>query len=141
MSPQELSERITTQWSIDGTRLTSKDPKSMPNGTFCDDACRRLRRSSIDVSLGSAISSDVANASTTKTFFVGCALPHTFSVTFTYIIPMFGIDFLAVSDSQTVQLSIFTFHELVTTGIVIAGLLVQISYHHWSGTTGAAVDD
>ena len=36
--------------------------------------------------------------------------------------------------------SIFTFYELVTTGIVIAGLFVQIS-NHWSGTTGAAVDD
>ena len=36
---------------------------------------------------------------------------------------------------------IFTFHGLVTTRIVIAGLFVQISHHHWGGTTGAAVDD
>ena len=69
---------------------------------------------SIDVSLGSAIGSDVANASTLSTFFVGVALPHTLSVAFTRIVPRFGEDVLAVSDFQTVQFSVFTFYELVT---------------------------
>ena len=59
-----------------------------------------------------------------------------FSIAFARIVPRFGEDFLAVSDFQTVQFCVFTFYELVT-----AGLFVQISYQHWSGTTGSAVQD
>ena len=64
------------------------------------------------MSLGSG--SNVANASTLSTFFVGVALLHTLSVAFTRIVPRFGEDFLAVSDFQTAQFSVFTFYELVT---------------------------
>ena len=35
----------------------------------------------------------------------------------------------------------FSFYEFVTTSNVTAGLFTQISHHHWSGSTGAAVDD
>ena len=65
----------------------------------------------------------------------------TFSVAFIGIIPRFGEDFRAFSDFQKVQFIIFIFRELLTTDIVIAGLCVRVSHHHWSGTTGAAVDD
>ena len=82
------------------------------------------------MSLGSAIGSDVANASTTKTFFVCFALPPNFGVAFALIMPRFGEDFLAVSDFQKVHFSVFTFYELVTAGIVIADLFVQMSLHH-----------
>ena len=60
---------------------------------------------------------------------------------FAQIMPRFGEDSLAVSGSQTVQFSILTFDELVATGIVIAGIFIQTSHHHWSKTTGATVDD
>ena len=92
--------------------------------------------SSINASLGSAICSDVANASTAETFFVGSTFPSTFSVAFARIVTGFGENFLAVSDLQTVQFSIFAFHEFVPAGIMIAGFVVQISHHHWSRTTG-----
>ena len=50
------------------------------------------------VSLGSAIRSDVTNASTAETFFVGSKLPSTCSVAFARIVPGFGEHLLAVSD-------------------------------------------
>ena len=78
------------------------------------------------MSLGSAIRSDVTNASTAETFFVGSTLPSTFSVAFARIVSGFGENFLAVSDLQTVQFSIFTFNEFVAAGVVIAGLFVQV---------------
>ena len=125
----------------------------MPNGTFRDISCSsssqfpasfpkvRISVSSIDASLGFAIGSDVANASATKTFFAGFASPSNFSVAFAQIMPRFGEDSLAVPGFQTIQPSIFTSHELVAAGVVIAGLLVQISHHNWSKTTGVAVID
>ena len=98
-----------------------------------------FRWSSINVSLGSAIRSDVTNASTAETFFVGSALFSTFSVTFARIVLGFGENLLAISDLQAVHFSIFTFHEFVTTGTVTVN--AQISHHHRSKTTGATVDD
>ena len=50
---------------------------------------REFRKSSINVSLCSAICSDAANVSTTETLFVGCALLPTLSVAFTRMIPSF----------------------------------------------------
>ena len=105
---------------------TSKDTTSMmPTGTFCHDSSSSSSQlptpfpvgedfggPPINVSLGSAIGSAMANASTTKTFFVGFAPLSTFSVAFNRIMPRFGADFLVVSDFQTVQFSIFTFYEL-----------------------------
>ena len=49
--------------------------------------------------------------------------------------------FLAVSDLQTVQFSIFTFHGFVTTGMVVVVFIAQFSHHHWSKTVCATVDD
>ena len=100
-----------------------------------------FRVSSIKVSLGSAIRSDVTNASTAEIFFVGSTLPSTFSVAFARIVSGFGQHFLAVSDLQTVQFSIFTFHGFVTVGMVVVVFIAQSSDHHWSKTAGATVDD
>ena len=46
------------------------------------------------MSLGSAIGSGAANASTRKTFFVGFALPSTFGIALARIVPRFCEDFL-----------------------------------------------
>ena len=48
--------------------------------------------------LGSAIRSDMTNASTAETLFVGSSLPSTFSVALAQIVPGFGENLLAVSD-------------------------------------------
>ena len=58
----------------------------------------RFWRSSFNVGLASAIRSDVTNASTAETFFVGSTLPSTFRVAFARIVPGFGENLLAVSD-------------------------------------------
>ena len=88
----------------------------------------RISGSSVKVSLCSAISSDVANAPTAKTIFVGSAFPSTFSVAFDRIVPGLGDNFLVMSYVQTVQ-------------FLIACLFVQVSHHHWSRATSATVDD
>ena len=69
------------------------------------------------MSLVSEIGPDVANASTTKTFFVGFARPSTLSITFARVGARFDDFFLAVSDFETVQSSVFTVNELVTAAI------------------------
>ena len=51
------------------------------------------------------------------------------------------VNFLAVSDFQTAQFPNFAFNEFVAAGVVVAGLFVQVSHHHWSKTTSATVDD
>ena len=84
----------------------------------------QISKSSIKVSLGSAIRSDVTNASTAETFFVGSTLPSAFSAAFAQIVLGFSENFLAVSDHQTAQFSIFT------TGMVVAVFIAQISHHH-----------
>ena len=101
----------------------------------------RFRGSFIKVSLGFEIRSDVTNASTAETLFVGSTLPSTLSFTFAGIVPGFGQNFLAVSDLQTVQFSIFIFHEFVATGMFVAVFIAQVSHHHWSKAAGATVDD
>ena len=93
------------------------------------------------MSLACAIRSDVTCASTAETFFVGSTPHTTFSVAFARIVPGIGENFLPVSDVQTVQFSILAFHEFVTAGITIAGLVIQISHHHRKRTTGEIVDD
>ena len=93
------------------------------------------------MSLGPAIRSDVTNASTEDEFFVGFTLPSTFGVAFARVMSVFGKNFLAASDLQMVQFSIFTFHGFVTTGMVVAVFITQVSHHHWSKTAGATVDD
>ena len=52
------------------------------------------------MSFGIAVGSHVADASATKTFFVGFALSTT-DIVFIRIVSRFGEDFLAVSDFQT----------------------------------------
>ena len=89
--------------------------------------CVQISGSSVKESLCSAISSDVANTPTAKTFFVGSAFPSTFGVAFDRIVPGLGENFLAVSDFQTVQFSNFAFNEFVAAGVVVAGLFVQVS--------------
>ena len=56
-----------------------------------------FRGSSIDVSVGSAVSSDVAKASTTKTFFVVLAPPSTCWIVTAQITPGLGEDTLIPS--------------------------------------------
>ena len=70
------------------------------------------------MSQDSAIRSDVTNASTTETFSVNSTLPISFA--FAWFVTRFSEDFLAVSDFQAVQFSIFTFHKFVTAGIMVA---------------------
>ena len=92
----------------------------------------RFRRSSIDVSLGSAIGSDVAPQR--KHSLSVLPLPPLLVLPWARIMPRFGADSLAVSGHQTVQFTIFTFHhELVTSSIVIACLFAQMSHLHWAG--------
>ena len=95
--------------------------------------------SSIDVSFGSAICSDVTNTSTAETFFVSFTLLSSFA--FVWFVTRFSEDFLAVADFQAVQFSIFTFHRFVTTSMKVAVFITQISRHHWSKTAGTAVDN
>ena len=71
------------------------------------------------MSLGSAIGPDVANAPRRKHSLSLLLFPPTLSIAFARIVSMFGEDFLDVSGFQTVQLSVFTFYELVIAGIVI----------------------
>ena len=52
------------------------------------------------MSFGVAVGSHVADASATKTFFVGFALSSTTDIAFIRIVSRFGEDFLAVSDFQ-----------------------------------------
>ena len=83
--------------------------------------------SSIDVSFGSAICSDVTNASTAETFFVSFTLSSSFA--FAWFVTRFSEDFLAFPDFQAIQFSIFTFHRLVTTSMKVAIFITQISHH------------
>ena len=53
---------------------------------------------SIDMSLGCAIRSDMTNAPTTETFFVGSTFASTSRVAFARIVPRFGGNLLIVSD-------------------------------------------
>ena len=100
---------------------TSKDPRNQQSqrhvsGCFLlffiatsntfSSGCRYWR-SSLKVSLGSAIKSDVTNAPTAKTFFVCSAFSSTFGVAFGRVVRGFGENFLPVSEFQTVQVSIF----------------------------------
>ena len=123
------------------------------NGTFCDVSGSSSSQLPTPFPLGADFggppliwvlalqSADVTDASTAETLFVGSTLPSTFSVPFAQIVPGFSENFIAISDLQTVQFSIFTFHEFVTTGMVVAVFIAQISHHPWSTTTGAIVDD
>ena len=88
---------------------------------------------------GSAICSDVTNASTAETFSVSFTLHSSFAIA--WFVTGFSEDFLAIPDFQAVQFSIFTFHRIVNTGMMIAAFVTQISLHHWSKTAGANVDD
>ena len=101
----------------------------------------RFRGSSIKVSLGSAICSDVANASTAETFVVSPNLSSTFSIAFARIVLGFRENLLTVSDLHTVQFSIFTLHKLVAPGTVVAVFIAQTSHHHVSKTAGATAND
>ena len=94
--------------------------------------------SSIDVSFGSAICSNVTNASTAETVSVSFTLP--FPSAFAWFVTRFNEDFLAVPDFQAVQFSVFTFHRFVTTGMMVAVFITQISHHHWSKAAGTAID-
>ena len=142
-------------WVLPWSVSTSKDhTTAMPNWHIsrffllffltCSNAFSPgcgFRGSSTDVSVGSAVSSDVAKASTTKTFFVVLAPPSTCWIVTAHITPGLGEDTLLPSLVSTRYNSpSFTFRELVAPGIVIAGLFVQFSHHHWGRTTGAAVD-
>ena len=120
-SSEDISRSISCSMVSPCSDSTSKDPKSiMPKDTFCEMLCSsssqfpspfpfgaKFPKSSVKVSLCSAIGFDVANAPTAKTFFVGSAFPSTFSVAFARIVPRLFSDF------QTVQFSVFTFYELV----------------------------
>ena len=53
----------------------------------------------------------------------------------------FSENLLAVPDFQAIQLSIVTFHRFVTSGMMVAVFVTQISHHHWSETAGTTVDD
>ena len=70
---------------------------------------------------------------TTETCFVAFALPSTFSIAFARIVPRFGEDFLAVSDLQTVQFSVFTFSELVNAGLFVHIFLSTLERDHGCG--------
>ena len=78
------------------------------NGTFDDVSCSSssqlptpfVRRSTVKVSLCSAIGSDVANAPAAKTFFVGSAFLSTCGDAFDRIVPGLGENFLAVSSKR-----------------------------------------
>ena len=123
---------------------TLKDSKSVvPNGTFFQCfllvfatynpfsfGCR-FRWSSGKVGLCSAIGSNVANVSVTRTFLVGSSLPSIFGLAFDRMVPRLGQNILAVSDFHTVQCLSF----------VAAGFFVQVSHHHWIRTTSATVND
>ena len=124
----------------------------VPNGTFCEVSVSSSSQfptlfplgadcwwSSIDVSFGSAICSDVTNASTAETFSVSFTLPSSFA--FAWIRTRFSEDFLAVPDFQAVQFSIFTFHRFVTARMMVAIFVPQIHHHHCCKTAGATVDD
>ena len=91
------------------------------------------------MSLGSAIRSDVTNASKAETFFVSFTLPSSFA--FAWFVTRFSEDFLAVPDFQAIQFSIFTFHRFVNAGTMVAVFVTQISHHHWSKAAGTPVDD
>ena len=100
---------------------------------------RRFWGSSIDVSFGSAICSDVTNASKAETFFVNFTVPSSF--VFAWFMTRFSEDSLSVPDFQAVQFSIFTFHRFVTNSMKVACFITQISHHHWSKTAVTAVDN
>ena len=91
------------------------------------------------MSFGSAICSDMTNASTAETFSVSFTLPYSFA--FAWIRTRVSEHLLAVPDFQVMQFSIVTFHRFVTTGMLTAVFVAQISSHHWSKTMGTTVDD
>ena len=99
----------------------------------------RLWESPADVSFGSAICSDVTNASTAETFSVSFTLLS--SIAFAWFVTRFSEDFLANLELQAVQFSIFTFHRFVTAGMMVALFVTQISHNHWSQTAGTTADD
>ena len=99
----------------------------------------QISGSSINTSLGSAIRSDVTNASTAETFSINFTLSTSFA--FAWFMTRFSEDFLAVSDFQAQKFYIFTFHSFVNAGMMIAIFITQISHHHWSKTAGTTVDD
>ena len=68
-------------------------------------------------------------------------LPSAFSVAFARIVSGFGENFLTASAFQPVQFSIFTLYKFVTSGIVVAAFIAQISHHHWSKTASGTADD
>ena len=145
ITPVDSSENASHQhhflWRLHGLTIPPRTPNQQSPMVHFGTLLAPLPRNYQQVSPGSAVCFYVSNTSTPETFFVWSTHPSTFSVAFARIVSGFGEDFLAVSDFQTVQFAIFTFHEFVTTDITVAGLVVQISHHHRSRTTGAMVDD
>ena len=103
------------------------------NGTFCDVSGSYSSKlpapfplgadfgsTSMKVSLGSAIHSDMTSASAAETLFVGSTLPSTFSVASARIVSGFGENFFAVADlppsSPMCRLGLFSLHANTATG-------------------------
>ena len=135
-SSTTMSSSVVSPWSDS----TSKDPTSiMPNGTFCEMSCSSPSHfpfySGCRIWVFHLRKSWLCNGQrvTTKTCFVAFALPSTFSIAFVRIVPRFGEDFLAVSDLQTVQFSVFTFSELVTAGLFVQIFLSTLERDHGCG--------